>query len=79
MAKVKVAIEEHLCKEVEIEVPDSVVASDDTEAVLKKAIEMYENEEIDLDQSPEFAAPKLKKAFECGASVLTLLNTLAVT
>ena len=48
MTKVKVAIEEHLCKEVEIEVPDSVVASDDVEAVLKKAIEMYENEEIVL-------------------------------
>ena len=46
MSKVKVFIEEHLCKEVEIEVPNDV--DDAMEWAEEKAKEMYENEEIIL-------------------------------
>lgn len=48
MAKVKVTIEKRLTKEVEIEVPDSVIKNNDTEAVIQKAREMYGNVEIVL-------------------------------
>jgi hypothetical protein len=58
MAKVKVTIEEHLTKEVEIEVPDSVIENDDTDAVLNKAIEMYNNEQIVLT-ADDFSGVKL--------------------
>lgn len=58
MAKVKVTIEEHLTKEVEIEVPDSVIEDNDTEAVIQKATEMYDNGEIVLT-SDDFSGIKL--------------------
>lgn len=58
MAKVKVTIEEHLTKEVEIEVPDSVIEDNDTEAVIQKASEMYNNGEIALT-SDDFSGIKL--------------------
>jgi hypothetical protein len=58
MTKVKVTIEEHLTKEVEIEVPDSVIEDNDTEAVIQKATEMYDNGEIVLT-SDDFSGIKL--------------------
>ena len=58
MAKVKVTIEEHLTKEVEIEVPQSVIDDDDAYAVIQKATEMYENGEIVLT-SDDFSGVKL--------------------
>lgn len=48
MAKVKVTFEETLSKEVEIEVPQEYIDSKDTNKILNKAIEMYNNEEIVL-------------------------------
>jgi hypothetical protein len=58
MAKVKVTIEEHLTKEVEIEVPDSIVEGNDSEAVIQKAREMYNNGEIVLT-TDDFSGIKL--------------------
>lgn len=58
MAKVKVTIEEHLTKEVEIEVLDSVIEDNDTEAVIQKASEMYNNREIVLTPD-DFSGVKL--------------------
>ena len=58
MAKVKVTIEEHLTKEVEIDVPDSVIEDNDTEAVIQKAREMYDNGEIVLTPD-DFSGIKL--------------------
>lgn len=46
MKKVKVSIEEHLCRTIEIEVPDDV--NDALEYAEEKAKEMYFNEEIVL-------------------------------
>lgn len=46
MRKATVFIEEHLCKEIEIEVPDYI--DDAMEWVKDKAKEMYFNEEIVL-------------------------------
>lgn len=46
MKKVKVYIEEHLCKEIEIEVPDNV--DNAMEYAEDKTREMYSNEEIVL-------------------------------
>jgi len=48
MAKVKVTFEETLSKEIEIEVPQELIDSKDTNKILDKAIEMYNNEEIVL-------------------------------
>lgn len=48
MPKVKVTIEEHLSKTVEIEVSQEVFDNGDTDAVISKAMEMYVNEEIVL-------------------------------
>ena len=48
MKKVKVYIEEHLCKEVEIEVPDNLNVDERIELAEEKAREMYRNEEIIL-------------------------------
>lgn len=48
MSKVKVSIEEHLCKTIEIEVPDCF---DETSAMIyadKKAKQMYRDKEIIL-------------------------------
>lgn len=58
MAKVKVTIEEHLTKEVEIEVPQSVIDDNDASAVIRKATEMYENGEIVLT-ADDFSGVKL--------------------
>lgn len=58
MPKVKVSIEEHLSKTVEIEVPQSVVDNGDSDSVIQKAIQMYENEEIVLT-SEDFSGIKL--------------------
>ena len=49
MTKVKVTIEEHLSKTVEIDVPDKFVAEKDVEAILNLAEMKYENKEIVLD------------------------------
>lgn len=46
MKRVSVSIEEHLCKTIEIEVPDDV--NDALEYAEEKAKEMYFNEEIVL-------------------------------
>lgn len=43
MPKVKVTIEEHLSKTVEIEVSQEVFDNEDTDAVISKAVEMYAN------------------------------------
>lgn len=50
MSKVKVFIEEHLCKEIEIDVPDELGldSDDEMEYAEEKAKEMYRNEEIVL-------------------------------
>ena len=51
MSKVKVSIEEHLCRTIEIEVP-SIFDDDEDGAMMyaeKKAKEMYHNKEIILD------------------------------
>ena len=57
MAKVKVAIEEILCKTFEVEVPDEVIADKDTWTVLEKAKDMYYNGEIILT-SDDFSGAK---------------------
>ncbi len=49
MTKVKVTIEEHLSKTVEIDVPDKFVAEWDVEAILNLTEMKYENKEIVLD------------------------------
>lgn len=46
--KVKVSIEEHLCKTIEIEVPDNLDEDEAMEYAEDKAREMYKNEEIIL-------------------------------
>lgn len=46
--KVKVYIEEHLVKEIEIECPDNMDRDDRLEYAEEKAKEMYNNEEIVL-------------------------------
>jgi hypothetical protein len=48
MAKVKVAIEEILCKVFEVEVPDEVLEEKDTWTILEKAKNMYYDEEVVL-------------------------------
>jgi hypothetical protein len=48
MAKVKVIFKEVLSKEIEIEVPQELIDNKDTNKILDKAIEMYNNEEIVL-------------------------------
>ncbi len=48
MAKVKVTFEETLTKEIEIEVPQELIDSKDTNKILDKAIEMYNNKEVVL-------------------------------
>lgn len=49
MRKVKVSIEETLCRTVEIPIPDDVKPGDELEYGEVKAKEMYKNEEIVLD------------------------------
>lgn len=46
--KVKVSIEEHLCKTIEIEVPDNLDENEAMEYAENEAREMYKNEEIIL-------------------------------
>lgn len=46
--KVKVSIEEHLCKTIEIEVPNNLDENEAMEYAEDEAREMYENEEIIL-------------------------------
>lgn len=46
--KVKVCIEEHLCKEIEIECPDDMENDDRLNYAEEKVKEMYDNEEIVL-------------------------------
>ena len=48
MRKVKVSIEETLCRTVEIDVPDDIKPGDEMEYGEAKAKEMYKNEEIVL-------------------------------
>ena len=48
MSKVVVFIEEHLCKEVEIEVPNELDTDEAMEYAENKMKEMYKNEEIVL-------------------------------
>lgn len=48
MSKVKVSIEEHLCKTIEIEAPDNLDENEAMEYAENEAREMYENEEIIL-------------------------------
>lgn len=48
MSKVKVSIEEHLCKTIEIEVPDNLDENEAMEYAENEAREMYKNEEIIL-------------------------------
>ena len=48
MKKVKVYVEEHLCREIEIEVPDNMNVNERMEYAEQKAIEMYKNQEIVL-------------------------------
>lgn len=57
MAKVKVAIEEILCKTFEVEVPDEVVDAGDSWTVLEKAKDMYYNGEVVLT-SDDFSGAK---------------------
>ena len=58
MSKVKVTIEEHLSKTVEIEVPDKFIQERDTVAILDLAALKYENKEIVLDLN-DFNGTKL--------------------
>ena len=46
--KVKVSIEEHLCKTIEIEVPNNLDENEAMEYAENEAREMYKNEEIIL-------------------------------
>lgn len=48
MAKVKVLIEEHLVKEVEIDCPDSMTREERLEHAKEAVIEQYTNEDIVL-------------------------------
>ena len=48
MKKVKIWIEEHLCREIEVEVPDSLDVDERMELAERKAIEMYKNQKIIL-------------------------------
>lgn len=48
MKKVKIWIEETLCKEIEIEVPDEMSVDERMEFAEEKAREMYRNQEIIL-------------------------------
>ena len=57
MAKVKVAIEEVLCKTFEVEVPDEVVDEGDSWTILQKAKDMYYNGEVVLT-SDDFSGDK---------------------
>lgn len=57
MAKVKVAIEEILCKVFEVEVPDEVLEERDTWTILEKAKNMYYDEEVVLT-SDDFSGTK---------------------
>jgi hypothetical protein len=58
MPKVKVTIEEHLSKTVEVEISQEAFDEYDTEAAIQKAMEMYLNEEIVLT-SDDFNGTKL--------------------
>lgn len=58
MPKVKVTIEEHLSKTVEIEVSQEAFDEYDTEAAIQKAMEMYVNGEIVLT-ADDFNGTKL--------------------
>lgn len=63
--KIKVAIEEHLVKQVEIEIPDDTEKCDVADAVIQKAIDMYYNEEIVLT-SDDFSGIRLIAVTEDG-------------
>lgn len=45
---VKVTLEEHLAKELDIEIPDNISDDDANDYALEKAEEMYKNKEIVL-------------------------------
>ena len=48
MAKVKVYIEEHLVKEIEVDCPDDMEVDERMEYAERKVVEQYKNEEIVL-------------------------------
>ena len=49
MKKVKVYVEEHLCREIEIEVPDNMSVDERMEYAEEIVKQMYREEEIVLD------------------------------
>lgn len=65
MVKVRVAIEEHLSKEVLIDVPESWVSERQTDMIIDKAVELYDNGEITLT-ADDFNGVKLIAILEEG-------------
>lgn len=63
--KITVGIEEHLVKQVEIEIPDDTEECDVAETAMQKAIDMYYNEEIVLT-SDDFSGVRLVAVTEDG-------------